>query len=94
MRCPECGHNNMSVNGSVKEFRSINHRYLSCNVCGTIFQTKEEIIDGTVKSKFYSEYKEEEQQYLDFKATLKKAEEEKKEVHVIKPDATAKKKKK
>lgn len=94
MRCPECGHNNMSVNGSVKEFRSINHRYLSCNVCGTIFQTKEEIIGGTVKSKFYSEYKEEEQQYLDFKATLKKAAEEKKEEPVVKPEVKTKKNKK
>lgn len=60
MNCPICKSNNLSVNGSVKKYITMNHRYLSCDDCGTTFQTKEEILEGTINEKFYLPFMEDE----------------------------------
>lgn len=56
MKCPECKSENLGVAGSVKTFVTINHRYLRCFDCGTIFQTKEIIIKESIASQFYLEF--------------------------------------
>ncbi|TRZ52175.1 hypothetical protein D4R99_03240 [bacterium] len=59
MNCPGCKSSEIFVSGSVKEFVAVNHRYLRCNVCGTIFQTIETIIPESINFQFYMKFGEE-----------------------------------
>lgn len=56
MNCPVCKSENTKVNGSVTEFPTVNHRYLSCKDCGTIYQTIEKILENTIVSKYYLQF--------------------------------------
>lgn len=51
MKCPQknCGSFNISVINSYSEFASFILRYRRCKDCGSTFQTKELIIEGTLK---------------------------------------------
>ena len=49
MRCPVCHSRNLEVVGTISDYFTITHRYRVCRDCGATFQTKEQLIEGTIQ---------------------------------------------
>ena len=54
MKCPECKEKSLKIVHTDKSYQTINIRYLKCDICGTTFQSKEEIIKSTIVEKLKS----------------------------------------
>jgi len=55
MKCPVCHEDAVYTSHTVSSPADYTHRYVHCKSCGSIFQTVETIIPGTIKEKYYSE---------------------------------------